>query len=350
MMAGWRDRIVPAAAPMAEAPPAEEVAPTSQSEGWRSRIKPATTESKKAAGIEAPTIQEMHPDFGMIDRMVTGGLLDNTQDRVNYLQKKHPNLEISTGGPNDQIRARARNSEGPYHVLDPDKFDVYDIADHAADAVKVGGTVGAGMIGTPLAAAATGGTLEAFRQVLGNYLAGHDDRSLNKLKVGVDAVGGGAARLIGGGGRAAQVVEPYVAKAFAPQAIESALLDEGGQGAAQQMAKMAANAEGQAAIDATNKAGAELAAGKAADAAAFNSANSGLPLSAWLSAAGGAGKAGLGKLGMFKHALPPALKYGSQAMKTAGDVGKSGPVGWLLNKAPVVAPGSIDTAWRYLDQ
>lgn len=68
------------------------------------------------------TIQEMHPEFTVADRFVVKNLATNNEAAVNYLQKRHPNLEISVDDLSGQIKARDRSGKegNTYRVLDPD--------------------------------------------------------------------------------------------------------------------------------------------------------------------------------------------------------------------------------------
>ncbi len=191
-----------------------------------------------AAGV-IPTKQEMHPDFTDADRLVVKNFATNNEAATNYLQKRHPNLEISVDKTSQQLRARRRDgSEKEYRVLDPengffgtlarpgellrDVGDVgYDVASGIGSGVATAaaGVAGAAASGGALAipAAMAGGAassagLEGLKQAIGSQLG------LENNYDGTDiAIAGGAGAisplLFGTGAGAKQVAKAGVTQA-----------------------------------------------------------------------------------------------------------------------------------------
>lgn len=193
----------------------------------------ASAEQNKAPGL----VQEMHPDFTMADRFVAKNFTNNNEAAVNYLQHRHPNLEIAVDDSTGQIKARARDGKdgGAYRVLDPDKgllgnlnptdpefyrdmadvaYDVPSglatglataaggIAGAAAGAPTVIGAAPAALAGASAAGGAMSGGLELLRQKLGNALG--VDQNTDWKQAGI-ATGAGAISplLFGTGGQVA---------------------------------------------------------------------------------------------------------------------------------------------------
>ena len=180
-----------------------------------------------------PTLQEMHPDFTTVDRLKVKNLSNSPSAAVNYLQQKHPTLEISLS-KDDQIRARKRDgSEKEYRVLDPDtgifSSDILrDVGDVLWDvgagvatgaATAAGGLVGAlggGVGALPTAALAGAGSssaIEALRQGAG--LATGVSKDFSGMDVGI-AGGAGALSplLLGTGATAVKAAAPAAARTF----------------------------------------------------------------------------------------------------------------------------------------
>jgi hypothetical protein len=217
-------------------------------EDMRSQLK-----SGPAPMDTIPVVQEQHPELTMADRLITKNFANNNEAAVNYLQKQHPDLEISI--KNDQIVARSRNAttNEPYKVLDPDKgtlgnlnpfsTEFYkDIADAGYDtlagaasaaAAGAGGVAGAPTVAgaLPAAAAAGAGTsaaLEGLRQKIGNALG--IDQGTDWANIGVSGLAGAATpALFGTGATAKQLGSNALRTAFssagedlAPEALASA--------------------------------------------------------------------------------------------------------------------------------
>ncbi len=137
------------------------------------------------APAEAETIQEMHPSFSTGDRLLTKTFGNDAQASANYLQERHPGLQVKVdeGG---QIVAKGK-AEKDWRVLDPDtgpfSSDILgDLGDIAGDigtgAVTTGATALGALGGAPLGAAA------------GTFLAGPPGTLAG---AGAGALAGGAA-------------------------------------------------------------------------------------------------------------------------------------------------------------
>lgn len=182
-------------------------------------------------GKTSDVVQEMHPELTVADRMVVGNFSANNEAAVNYLQKRHPNLEIKVGD-DDQILARARNgSEPQYRVLNPTldmastgslwgdvkrgageaAMDVggnlYGLASGAATGIAsaagglAGGAASGGALAVPSAMAAGAGAsggLEGLRQAIGKHLG--IEQEYDPAQMGYAAAGGVAAPLLLGTG------------------------------------------------------------------------------------------------------------------------------------------------------
>lgn len=179
---------------------------------------------------EAPpaTVQETHPQFTDADRLVVKNFSANNEAAVNYLQKRHPNLEVSVDDASGQIKARSRDGKEPvYRVLDPDlgvlgtltnpgellrdSGDLlYDVAAGAGTglATAAGGLAGtaAGGIGALPGGAAAGAAastgFEGLRQGLGRLLGVEDNFDAGGL-VGAGVAGAASPLLLGTGGQVA---------------------------------------------------------------------------------------------------------------------------------------------------
>lgn len=186
--------------------------------------------SAQAKKLEPEVIQEMHPDFSDADRFVTKNFSTNNEAAVNYLQQRHPNLEIRVDDQSGQIQARARDGKdgGAYRVLDPDNGvlstvgnaltlqpealrdlgDVtYDIGSGAATGLAsaaAGLGVGAATGGTGaipaamLAGAGASGGLEDLRQRLGRHLGLEQEQDWTQT--GIATAGGALSPLLMGSG------------------------------------------------------------------------------------------------------------------------------------------------------
>lgn len=162
-------------------------------------------------------VQEQHPDLTFKDRFVVKNLATGNEAAVNYLQKRHPNLEIKVDDKSGQILARKRDGSEPvYRTLDPSGFDLQDLTDITADAAAGVGTTlataGAGALGAAaggagaIPAAVAGGAassagLEALRQKLGSVVG--LDQELDPTQIGAAGVVGAASPLLFGTGVAA---------------------------------------------------------------------------------------------------------------------------------------------------
>ncbi len=191
-----------------------------------------------------PVLQEMHPDLTAADRLVVKNFSNNNEAAVNYLQKRHPDLEIKVDDKSNQVMARKRDgSELSYRVLDPDtgfhpfknpKEALQDIGDLGYDVVSgigtglataAGGAAGAvagpaGALGAGAAAggAASGG-LETLKQGIGKALGVGD---WDGTDIGI-ATGAGAVSplLFGTGASAGQIAKQGLTGDAAQAALKS---------------------------------------------------------------------------------------------------------------------------------
>lgn len=137
---------------------------------------------KSQPASEPDVIQEMHPEFTVVDRLAVKNLAENNEAAVNYLQKKHPDLQIKVDDVSGEIVARKRDgSEAAYRVLDPDtgifsspKEFGMDLADTISSvgqgAAAVGGSI-AGAAGGPVGSITGGATTAATYNALKQRLA-----------------------------------------------------------------------------------------------------------------------------------------------------------------------------------
>ncbi len=166
---------------------------------------------------------------------------------MSYLQRRHPNLEIKLA-PGGEIRARAKNSDEPYKVLDPQQgflgsfthpgealrdvgdagYDILSGIGTGAGAATGGLTVGAATGGVgALAGAAGGGALanaglEDIRQRIGEAL-GVNKGDMDFGKVGGAAIAGAATPLLFGSGAAASDIARVAQESGAvPEALAAA--------------------------------------------------------------------------------------------------------------------------------
>jgi hypothetical protein len=86
-----------------------------QVEAKRRREELVRQVEAKRSQKEAP-IEEMHPDLGLTDRLITS-LAQSPQKEAEYIQNKYPNLEVKSEGGRTLVRTPG---EKQYKVLDPD--------------------------------------------------------------------------------------------------------------------------------------------------------------------------------------------------------------------------------------
>jgi hypothetical protein len=205
----------------------------SEADDWQALPStPSEVDDWQAIAAEPQTFQEMHPSFSDGDRFVVKNFTNNNEAAVNYLQRKHRNLEIAVDDATGQIKARARDGSdgGNYRVLDPelgffgtlrspkelarDLGDVaYDVpagaltglataagglAGAAAGAPTVVGAAPAALAGASGAGAAASGGLELLRQKLGNALGVEQDTDWRQA--GAATLGGAVSPLLFGTG------------------------------------------------------------------------------------------------------------------------------------------------------
>ncbi len=235
---GWRDTIQ-------AAQPSTVSAPSGATGGWRSTIK-------DTSGMPAidETVQEMHPDFSVADRFVTKNFSNDDQASVDYLKKRHPNLDIQLDPKTNQIKARSKTpgkDDGKFRVLDPDLGVMgeithpgemlQDLGDVGYDALAGVGSTAAGAasalaalpetlgIGSIPAAMAGGAAasagLEGARQGIGGLLGVNNSANLGQI--GLAGAGGAVSPLLfGTGASAAGIAEKALASGAAPEAIAAA--------------------------------------------------------------------------------------------------------------------------------
>lgn len=151
-----------------------------------------------SGGAEPNVLEEMHPEFTTMDRLIVKNLGNDPEASARYLQKQHPSLEVKADG-SGKILARG-HGEKDYRVLDPDtdllsvgtlKDLPGDIGDVLWDvgsgigtsaATALGGLAGAAggggvgaLPGAAAAGAASSGAIEALRQALGKGVGVNDD-------------------------------------------------------------------------------------------------------------------------------------------------------------------------------
>ncbi len=181
-------------------------------------------------------VQEMHPDFGNVDRALVKNFANDDKAAVAYLQKQYPGLEVKTS-KTGQIIAR-KPGEKEYRALDPEnglieslnpfrKETWRDLADAGTDiatgalssaATAAGGLAGAaaGGVGAVPGAMLAGGTssaaLEGLRQLAGGALG--INKEANWGDVGLSGAAGAAAPLLmGTGATAKQALKAGVSEA-----------------------------------------------------------------------------------------------------------------------------------------
>lgn len=172
----------------------------------------------------ADTVNEMHPSFTATDRLMVKNLGTNIDDSIAYLQKQHPELEITQDS--GEIVAR-KQGEKEFRKLDPDGFwtslvsptelamdigDVgYDVASGiGSTAATAAGGLAGNLPGAMAAGAGSSAGLEALRQGLGKYFGVNKDVSGTDVAL---AGGFGAATplLFGSGVGAAQATKAALA-------------------------------------------------------------------------------------------------------------------------------------------
>ena len=203
---------------------------------------------------EPETIQEMHPDFTAADRFVVNNFANDPTQAQNYLQQRHPNLEISTDA-NGNFRARRRGSDEPYRVLDPDTdlFSLGTLKDLPQDFTDAAWDVGSGIAetaaatagaaggflagggvgaipGAMLAGGAAGTGLEGARQAIGNMIGVNDGYDTTNLAI-AGGVGAASPLLLGTGATVKGLAKMGVTGAAADSAVQAGkgLLSRGGR-------------------------------------------------------------------------------------------------------------------------
>ncbi len=214
--------------------------------------KKSSLSTPAAKLLEPETVQEMHPDFSVADRFVTKNFSNDDQASVDYLKKRHPNLDIQLDPKTNQIKARSKvpgKDDGKFRVLDPDLGIMgeithpgemlQDLGDVGYDALAGIGTTAAsaagGLAGAPsvvgalpaaaAAGAGAGAGLEGIRQGIGGLLGVNNDANL--AQVGLAGVGGAVSPLLfGTGASAAGIAGKAAESGMAPEAI--AAMQRGG--------------------------------------------------------------------------------------------------------------------------
>jgi len=177
--------------------------------------EPSVTDSDESV------IEEMHPAFTTLDRLIVKNLSNNDEASINYLQKQHPDLQFKKNY-DDRIIARRRDgSEKDWKPLDPDTgfFStdfLQDVGDVGYDIVEgigtAAGTAAGGILGSgvPVAGtlggaaaggAAAGGIISSLREGLGQSMGLDQDVSL--ANIGKSAGVGAASPLLFGTGATA---------------------------------------------------------------------------------------------------------------------------------------------------
>lgn len=198
---------------------------------------------KYATLPDAPNIvQEMHPDFGVGERLLLKNFANSPEAGAAYLKKKHPEMDIQVH--QGQIIGK-KPGEAEYRALDPDpsffstqfiKDLPLDVADVGTDAVQgvasgmaagVAGAAGAaatlpsgGWGALPAAATAGGATnaaLEASKQKLGAYFG--IPQEVSGKQVAIAGLAGAASPLLFGTGASAGQLAKQGAN-LTPEAIE----------------------------------------------------------------------------------------------------------------------------------
>lgn len=175
------------------------------------------------------TVNEMHPDFSVADRLIVKNFGNDIGSSIEYLQKKHPKMEIKQR--DGEIVGR-KTGEGEFRKLDPDDglfgsianvftnpgeaaMDVGDLGYDVASGIGVtAATAGAGILGAgaggvgAIPAAMAGGAAssagaEGLRQWLGQKLGVNKDVSGSDIAL-AGGFGAAAPLLFGTGASAAQ--------------------------------------------------------------------------------------------------------------------------------------------------
>lgn len=187
--------------------------------------------AKYAEPQKLPIDQEMHPAFGVGDRLLLKNFANSPESMVAYLKQKHPDMDIQVH--NGQVIGKAPG-EKTYKALDPDPgilsdpigtlkdlpLDVADVgtdvaqgtastvASGAAGAAGAAATLPAGGVGALPAAITAGGTvnagLEALKQKLGQYF-GIPQQVSGKQVAFAGGAGALSPLLFGTGASAAQI-------------------------------------------------------------------------------------------------------------------------------------------------
>lgn len=169
-------------------------------------------------------VQEMHPELTTVDRLVVKNFSSSPEASIDYLRKKHPELEVKE--QKGQIVVK-RPVESEWRVLDPDTG--FFSSDFLRDAGDVAYDVGAGALtgaattfgaaaGLPGAVAAGGASsagAEALRQKLGQ-MAGIE----NNMDTGQIALAGGVGSAIPVGGAALKGGYNMVTRKIGPAIAE----------------------------------------------------------------------------------------------------------------------------------
>jgi hypothetical protein len=175
---------------------------------------------KKSASAEPNIIQEMHPDFTTMDRLIVKNLSNSPESSIAYLKKQHPNMEISQ--KNGEVIGR-NPGEKNFGVLDPDtgvhpftgtKEFLRDAGDVAYDvlsgipvqaATALGGAAGFAspipggtMMGAMGAGAAANSANEYLRQKLGQLAGIPQEVDPSQVKM-AGAIGAASPALLGVG-------------------------------------------------------------------------------------------------------------------------------------------------------
>lgn len=200
-------------------------------------LDPAAYLKRKGASVPQydKIVQEMHPDFGTVDRALVKNFANDDGAAVSYLQEKYPGLEVKLS-KKGQIIAR-KPGEQEFRALDPengvfeslnpfrketwrDALDAgYDVASGAATsaATAAGGLAGIlsgpGAIATAAAAGAgTSAGLEGLRQLAGGALGINKEANWGDVAF-AGAAGAASPLLLGSGATAKQIAKAGVTEA-----------------------------------------------------------------------------------------------------------------------------------------
>lgn len=204
---------------------------------------PAPWEAYGSKKETSPSVnQEMHPQFGVGERLLLKNFANSPDAMVKYLQKKHPDMDIKIydgqviGKLPDESEYRALDPN-PNVISEPGKFlkdlplDTADLGTDVAQGVGSGiasaaggiaGGLATGGMGAIPAAMATGGatnaSLEALKQKLGQYFGIPQEVSGRDVML-AGAAGAASPLLFGTGASAANL-----AKGAAQKGLTSAEL------------------------------------------------------------------------------------------------------------------------------